>query len=406
MGWHGDPLASVARKSSVRKLAVLVLGAIGLAGALTLAAFAAPSRKTTGAATYLPTDPATIVATVPERDAAELAARKALVASPEDVELAVSLARADLDRYRRFSDPRYLGRAQATLARWWKQTEPPADVQLLRATILQSTHEFGPARRDLDALVRRDPKNLEAHLTRAVVATITADYAAARESCAALDPGRLRATCEAPLDGIAGRAADAYARLAVLDAHHGHGDAAVRGWTLSTMAELAIMLGRFADAERHLNEALVLDRGDVYARNLLADILMATNRLDEAAQLLEGREQIDSHLVRLAILEHQRHGAEAPRLVAAMRERIAAAAARGDRIHLREEARFALAVDGDRARALQLAIDNWNVQKELADARLLAETAAAARNPAAAEPVVSWMRETGVRDAWLQGALR
>jgi hypothetical protein len=279
-------------------------------------------------------------------------------------------------------------------------------------------------------LIRRDPKNIEAQLTRAVVATITADYTAARESCAALDPTTegvrqttlLRATCEAPLDAVGGHAAEAYAWLASLDARahpsgHGRrdmstaigrrrGDAAVRGWTLTTMAELAIMLGRFDAAETHLHEALDLDRDDVYARNLLADIFMSTDRLDDAAQLLAGREQIDSHLVRLAILEHQRNGADAARLVAMMRDRIAAAAARGDRIHLREEARFALAVDGDAKKALQLAIANWSVQKELADARLLAEAAAAAGDRAAAAPVVAWMRETGVHDVWLEGALR
>jgi tetratricopeptide (TPR) repeat protein len=401
MACHGDPLASVARKSSVRKLAVLVLGAIGLAGALTLAALAAPSRKTPGAATYVPTDPQAIVATVAERDPFELAARKALAESPADADLAASLARADIGRYRKLSDPRYLGRAQATLARWWKDAAPPSEVLLLRAVIQQSTHEFGPARRDLDALIRRDPTNIEAQLTRAVVATITADYAAARESCAALS-SVLRATCEAPLDGIAGRAAEAYARLLALHTR----DAAIRGWELTTMAELAIMVGRFEAAETHLHEALEIDRDDVYARNLLADILMSTGHLDDAAKLLAGREQIDSHLVRLAILEHQRKGADAARFVAMMRDRIAAAAMRGDRIHLREEARFALAVDGDAKTALKLAIANWNVQKELADARLLAEAAAAAGDRAAAAPVVAWMRETGVHDVWLEGALR
>jgi hypothetical protein len=41
------------------------------------------------------------------------------------------------------------------------------------------------------------------------------------------------------------------------------------------------------------------------------------------------------------------------------------------------------------------------VQKELADARLLAETAVAARDREAAAPVIAWARATGVRDATL-----
>jgi hypothetical protein len=53
-----------------------------------------------------------------------------------------------------------------------------------------------------------------------------------------------------------------------------------------------------------------------------------------------------------------------------------------------------------------LARDNWRVQKELADARLLAETAVAARDRGAAAPVIDWARVTGVRDVTLDRWLR
>jgi nucleoid DNA-binding protein len=209
------------------------------------------------------------------------------------------------------------------------------------------------------------------------------------------------ATCEAPLDAIAGEADEAYARLARLVRAGRTGDARVRGWALTALAELANMRGDTDAAAAHVRGALALDPDDAYARNLLADVLLATGHLREASSLLAGREQIDSHLVRRAIAEHELHGAEADKLVAAMRERIAAAAERGDRIHLREEARFALAVELDAARAVRIARDNWTVQKELADARLLAEAAVAADDREAAAPVVAWARATGVRDAEL-----
>jgi hypothetical protein len=122
-----------------RKLTVLALGAVGLAGALTAAAFVAPNRAAAAAPTYLPTDPAQVVATVPVRDLAEAATRQTLAASPDRVELAALLARSDIQRYHALSDPRYLGRAQATLGRWWKLAEPPPD-RLRR-------HHHWPARR-------------------------------------------------------------------------------------------------------------------------------------------------------------------------------------------------------------------------------------------------------------------
>jgi tetratricopeptide (TPR) repeat protein len=392
------------RRRERRKLAVLALGAVGLAVALTAAAFLAPDRAVAAAPSYLPADSAQVVATVPPRDPSEVAARQALAASPDRVELAVDLARTDIERYRRLSDPRYLGRAQATLGRWWKLAEPPPDVLLLRATIEQAIHQFPEARADLDRLIRRRPDDAQAQLTRAVVATITADYPAARDSCRAVAPAAgpiVAATCEAPLDAIAGEADEAYARLARLVGAARSGDTGVRGWALTELAELAYMRGDTDAAAGHLAGALALDPDDAYARNLLADILIATGHAADASRLLAGRDQVDSHLVRRAIAEHDVHGPDADRLIAAMRDRIAAAAERGDRIHLREEARFALAVDLDAARAVRIARDNWTVQKELADARLLAEAAVAAGDRDAAQPVITWARTTGVRDATL-----
>src|SRR5882672_5007813 len=110
-----------------RKIAVLALGAVGLALALTAAAFVAPNRAAAAARAYVPRDAATIIARVPARDPREVAERQALAAAPDRVELAVELARAEIARARSLSDPRYLGRAQALLGRWWKLPEPPPD---------------------------------------------------------------------------------------------------------------------------------------------------------------------------------------------------------------------------------------------------------------------------------------
>jgi hypothetical protein len=397
-----DPRRPARRSSGVSKWRVLGLGAVGLAAALTVAAVAAPDRAGRAAARYTPDDAAQVITRVPTREAAELAARRALTEG--DQASAVQLAKLELGRYRRFSDPRYLGRAQALLARWWKEPSPPADVLLLRATIRQAVHEFPAARADLDALIAARPEDVNAQLTRAVVATITADYAAARDSCTALAARPLlEATCLAPVEGIAGRADAAYAKLrALLPART---EPAIEAWALTALAELAIMRGDAA-AETHLRDALELDPDDAYARGLLFDVLFEANRKGEASKLLERREDVDALLVRLAISEHALRSTDAARLAGLMRDKIAAAAQRGDRIHLREEARFALLVDRDFPRAIQLARDNWDVQKELADARLLVEAAVAGGDRVAAAPVLAWMTATGVRDAWLDARVR
>lgn len=385
-----------------RKACVLGLGVVGLAAALTAAAFVAPNRSATAAVSYVPRDLATVVATVPTRDAREVAERKALVSAPHNIELAVDLARAEMERARTLSDPRYLGRAQALLARWWHESTPPADVLLLRATIEQSLHQFAAARADLDKLVALRPTDAQAHLTRAVVATVTADYAAARESCAALvgsAPAVVAAACRAPLDALAGDIDGAYRTLAAtIDGHTPH---SLRAWALTTLAELAIQRGDDAVAGSHLRAALSIDPDDAYALAALADLLPP----GDASVLLAGYEQIDNLLVRRAIAEHRTQGPDAARLATMMRDQIVAAATRGDGIHQREEAMFALAVEADAARAVRLATDNWTVQKELADARLLVQAAVAANDHAAAAPVIEWARKTGVRDVRLDHAV-
>jgi len=59
-------------------------------------------------------------------------------------------------------------------------------------------------------------------------------------------------------------------------------------------------------------------------------------------------------------------------------------------------------VQGDTLRALQLAQQNFAVQKEPADARILLEAALAARLPAAAQPALDWLEASGIESVAMQ----
>src|SRR5262249_905596 len=78
--------------------------------------------------------------------------------------------------------------------------------------------------------------------------------------------------------------------------------------------------------------------------------------------------------------------------VAMLAERFRAMRDRGDAVHRREETRFEL-LRGDARRALSLARDNWEVQREPADARVLLEAALSAGDRAAAAPVLSFVAD-------------
>ena len=88
-----------------------------------------------------------------------------------------------------------------------------------------------------------------------------------------------------------------------------------------------------------------------------------------------------------------------------MRARFEAARRRGDTVHRREEARFALELAGDPREAVRLAKLNWAVQKEPADLRILAEAATASGDAGAARLVRDWLRDSRIEDRTLDALL-
>jgi tetratricopeptide (TPR) repeat protein len=215
----------------------------------------------------------------------------------------------------------------------------------------------------------------------------------------------IAATCVAPIDGITGHADDAYAHLAAAIAAAPGAEPSLRAWSITALAELAELRGDFADATGLFRQVLAIDADDAYARAGLADLLVLAGKPAEASALLAGRESIDNLLVRRAIAEHLARGGDEAKVVRMMRDRIAAAAERGDRIHMREEAMFVLRVDGDAVRAVAIARDDFAVQKELADARLLAACGVAAHDDAALATIHAWQAQSGVHDAQLEQIL-
>ena len=74
----------------------------------------------------------------------------------------------------------------------------------------------------------------------------------------------------------------------------------------------------------------------------------------------------------------RRKDARAGGWAAQLRDRFAAAAQRGDRLHEQEAARFELDIEGQPAKALDLASRNYQAQKEARDAEILMRAALAA----------------------------
>ncbi len=363
----------------------------------------AVTAQPAAAAPYRPQSDAQVLETLPtrfndarQRELREL--RQAAAAQPGDAEIAARLARAYFAQAAGDGDPRHVGHAQAALAAWWEQAAPPPAVRVMRAVIRQFGHEFDAARADLQAVVAIEPDNAEAWAWLAAIALVQADYAQARSACqrlAGLAPALIGAACLAQVDAVTGRSADAARALAAALAVAADVDADQRLWALTRLAETEQRRGQAAAAETAFQQALALGIDDVYLQAAYADFLLDQGRSAEVLTLLKGSERSDLLLLRLALAAKTLGAGEAAAWRAELAARFDAARLRGDKLHQKEESRFALALLGQPERALTLAVDNFALQREPADARALLEAALAAKQPAAAMPALQWLASSG-----------
>ena len=357
------------------------------------------------AAPFVPSDDSVVLERLPSRPAdpvqRELRGLRAeLAADPRDHERAAALARRYFDLAMAAGDPRYVGYAEAALQQW-KPGAAPGPVLLARGLLRQYRHDFDTALADLARALEIDPQDTDARAWRAAIFMVRADYAAAQRECKAL-AGRaselLFAGCAAYLGATTGATRDAYAQLSAALARAPRAGPGQRQWTLTRLAEMADRLGDAPAAERHFRDALALDVTDNFLLAAYADFLLARNRPREVVALLKDWSRSDTLLLRLALAEKLLDSPRAAQYEAALAARFSDAAQRGERLHLQEEARYALHLRGDARRALELAAENWKVQREPRDALILIEAALAAKNPRAAQPVLDWLAASRFED--------
>jgi predicted Zn-dependent protease len=363
-----------------------------------------------GATPYTPSSGDQVLVTLPRHDSpahAELhRLRLLLKATPDDLALATRLARLDVAMARSESDSRYLGYAQAALAPWWPMPAPPAPVRLLRATILQSNHHFSEALADLDGVLGAEPDNRQAWLARATILTIQGDYRQATLACArvsALSTELVTVTCLANIATLTGNAAKSEQLLERTLGRSAGADADLQIWTLTVLAEMATRRGDAATAETRYRRALALNPRDGYLLGAYADFLLDQHRPDDVLELVKDQTRSDALLLRhaLALQQMPDQGKNQAADEAELCARFNAARERrdgGDAMHRREQARFELFLRQNAVGALELARQNWAVQKEAADMRIVLEAAVQARDADGADAVVAWIAANKVED--------
>ena len=374
-----------------------------------VALFVSAAASSASAAPFVPQSDSQILEHLPfaatDRKMRELRAlHDGLKNQPENLPLALRVARGYLEFGRATGDPRYGSYAQASLAQWWNLQSPPREILMLRATLLQRVHQFDAALADLTKLLDADPRDAQARLMRATVLQVIGNFDASREECIALGRLTIELVWTACLDNVnsaTGNLHEGYAQLRATLDRFPNAQSQLRSWVLTSLGEMAARAGRTQDAEDHFRQALAIDATDNYILAAFADFLLDQNRPAEVQELLANWTRQDPLLLRYALALKAQHSAELPERIEQLRDRFEAARLRGDRVHLREEARFTLHLMNDANTALSLARDNWRVQKEPADIRILLETAVAAHSKSDGELAREWLSRTGMEDVWL-----
>jgi tetratricopeptide (TPR) repeat protein len=319
---------------------------------------------------------------------------------------AIERARDYIEQARVEGDPRYLGHALGVLAPWPDARTAPLDLAVLRATVHQSLHQFARALADLDVVLRRDPRHAQALLTRATVLQVLGRVDEAARDCHALarvHGGLAASTCSASVASLSGRGRAAFVLLEYTLRNAGDESApGERAWSHSVLAEIAERNGDLAAAAANFRVALAIDPGDRYVRAAYADLLLDQGDSRGVLALTANAWSDDNLLLRRALALAALGSPQRADAVAALADRYAAAHRRADALHLREEARFALHLQHDAARALDLAASNWAVQKEPADARILLQAAVAAGDRAQEQTAREWLQRAGVSSQYMQ----
>jgi uncharacterized protein (TIGR02996 family) len=364
------------------------------------------------AAPYVPTDNNLVLeAGLPTTDPRmrEMRALSARVRErPDDLTTAMVLASRQLAMGVAEADPRFVGYARGTLARWWRDANAPPSLRVLRARILQAQHDFASAATDLRAALRDAPDTAQALLVLASIDEVSGDLAEAKGACAhlgTLRPGLPAVACAASIGSLSGTADASEAALTEALERYQAADLGERIWAYTILGEIA---ARRADtaAERYFLQALALNPRDVYALTVYADYLLDQGRPAEVLGLLREFKRIDALYLRLALAAQASRDPDFFGYRDEVAARYDAANRQGDTVHLRDAARFALEIQHDAARALDLAQRNWLTHKTPYDARVLLAAAVACRSPAAARPVIDWVAATGLEDRGIEELMK
>ena len=334
--------------------------------------------------------------------------RTQLKTNPEDWSSASQLAQHYIKLSKTHADPRYMGYAQAILNPWWHKPQPPLQALILRAIIRQNAHDFTDAIADLDQIISLQPGHIQANLIKATIATVQGDYQVAIHHCQRLlrrSSMILALACQSTPASLSGHAETSYRLLHQVLSAATTMPEKEKIWAWTCLAEIAWRLGNYKAADQHFQTAMQTGVSDNYLLRVYADFLLQQQRPLEVIKLIDTETKIDSLLLRLALAEKMTHSELMDTHIALLNERFKANQKRGSSLHKGDEARFMLHLMNQPQTALQLARQNWQLQRESADTYILLQSAIAVNDIEMIQQVEHWLAKQGTEDVLIQQIL-
>lgn len=367
-------------------------------------------HSTVAAEPYVPTSDDEVLETLPRsllasRD--ELTSlRQQLAANPNSPDIALKVANRFVQLGNAEGDPRYYGYARAAIGPWWEAANPPPAILRLRAKLKDKEHRYDAALADLRQLLKQEPRDAQGWIEVANILRVQGEYEEAWKACESLSAfaGEIPQTlCRAPLQAATGNADEAYDSLAKILPMAKEKFPSTVEWILTVKAQIAQALGRNDEAEQHMRASLERYPDDRYQLRAYGDFLLDNNREREAVELL--RDYVsDNGILLCAAIAAQRSGNDqlAAEWKSLLAEQFEDLRRRGSQPHRRFEARHELELMNEPNKSLEIALANWEEQKETRDTRNVLEAAIAANKPEAAKPVLEFLTRHGTEDVVLQ----
>lgn len=301
-------------------------------------------------------------------------------------------------------DERYLGYADTLLQ---KTNSDNVELQLARAALLQRRHQFTLALNELNKILQTESYHAQANLMAAYIYMAQGKGKEALPYCAKAGAvyGELTGlSCSASAQSLLGQLQTNYQTLSVVFNLRRGSKVELREAALS-LAEIARMRGDYALAAEHYQQALSLDPRNQFLLMRLADLYIARGYHEACLDLLQEHQQHQNLLLRAAIADKHLHGQVQADRYKRLSNYFELEQLRNPDQATRDYAEYLYHIQNQPDKALSIALQNWQSQREVADAELLVRTAIAAQNIDVLNPLLEWIRTVGLRDAKIEQQL-